>query len=705
MLRKTNVNIVRRFLIPASLLTGAVLAGLLLSPGSAAAATLTNATQVRELTREEAAKRIPVKIRGVIMDEAGDGTGVVVQDDTAAVYVLGENWMIAGLRRGDRVEVEGTSDPGGFAPIVRLQRHRKIGTAPIPDPQHVTFEQLLSGKFDAQWVEVSGIVRSSEPVSYGGLRGKMELATGGERLPIRTSDPINPGSYVDAEVTLRGLCFNQHNVNRQLVSPMLHVPRGSTIHVTTPSPAEPYEMPLTPVAGLLQFTPRGNYGHRVHVRGIVTHYRPGQFLWIREGNRGLKIQTAQNGPVNVGDDVSVLGFPARGEYTPILEDAVFRKNGSTNPPAPVEVTTASTAVENDANLISLEATIRDIKHMFQGSNAVVELDLDWGGESVRAHLELNRGESTPPSWQAESVVRATGISSVSREETGPVSGIWTPSSFRLLLRSPADIAIVTPPPQWTLERVVWLFLAVTIASLLVAAGATLVARRRLKEQAARRALAEAEFAAILKERNRLAREMHDTLAQGLGAISMQLELAKSVIKSNTPAAAQHIETAHKQVRSSLGEARNSIWNMRSQVLEQRDVPGALEDILRQLTDDTGVAAHCKVTGQVRRLSPVMENDLLRIGQEAITNAVKHAQAKHIELAVEFTEKNVTLSVKDDGRGYDGDTTRIKRRGFGLVGMRERAAQLRGELQVTSAPGKGTHVRFTMPVPAQARAAE
>ena len=582
---------------------------------------------------------------------------------------------------------------------MRLQKYRKLGTAPIPEPQRVTYEQLINGKFDAQWVEVSGIVRNSEPANYSSVRGKLELATGGERLAIRTSEPITWGNYVDAEVTLRGVCFNQHNANRQLVSPMLHVPPGSTILVSTPAAAEPFEMPLTPVATLMQFEPQGNYGHRVHVRGVVIHHREGQFLWIRESGRGLKIQSLQAGILREGEEVDVLGFPNRGDYTPILEDAVFRVNKPGAPPAPAAVTTAATAVDHDGDLIEFEATLADCKPVAQGSNVVAELNLTWGTDAVKAILQLPHDQEIPKEWRPGSQLHIAGICNVTRDEIGPASGIWTPRTFRLLLRSTAEVHIVEPPPRWTLERIVWLFVAISVASLLVAAGATMVARQRLREQAARRALAEAEFAAILKERNRVAREIHDTLAQGLGAISMQLELAKNELKTDTASATQHIETAHRQVRGSLAEARNSIWNMRSQVLENRDVPGALEDILRQLTEGTGIEFKCRVGGQSRRLPPVVENDLLRIGQEAITNAVKHAGAKHLEFTFEIYEKQVALLVKDDGCGYNTSTTTFTKRGFGLVGMRERAAQLRGELTVHTEPGKGTEIKFTMPTPA------
>jgi signal transduction histidine kinase len=225
-----------------------------------------------------------------------------------------------------------------------------------------------------------------------------------------------------------------------------------------------------------------------------------------------------------------------------------------------------------------------------------------------------------------------------------------------------------------------------------------VSRKRLREQANRRALAEAEFAAILKERNRMAREIHDTLAQGLSAISMQLELAKRKIIEAPDSVGHTLETAHTLVRQSLNEARNSIWNMRSQALESGDLKSALESVLRHLTDATNVSSKLECLGRPRRLPPVVENHLLRIGQEAITNAAKHAAARNIAVQLEFTDRLVRLTVRDDGHGFDVTQQKQPAKSFGLVGMRERAAQLHGELTVESKPGTGTTVTVTLPAP-------
>ena len=160
-----------------------------------------------------------------------------------------------------------------------------------------------------------------------------------------------------------------------------------------------------------------------------------------------------------------------------------------------------------------------------------------------------------------------------------------------------------------------------------------------------------------------------------------------------------LDEARDPARSSLADARNSIWNMRSQVLETGDLATALRGILKHLTDGRGIAAKVRVKGQARRLAPVTENNLLRIGQEAITNAASHARASEIGVLLEFEPQQLRLSVTDDGCGFDPAQPPLSEGGFGIVGMRERAAELHASLQVLSKPGQGTVVSLCLPLAA------
>jgi len=239
---------------------------------------------------------------------------------------------------------------------------------------------------------------------------------------------------------------------------------------------------------------------------------------------------------------------------------------------------------------------------------------------------------------------------------------------------------------------VWVLAAFLVVALAAVGAVMLASRRRLQDQEHRRAMAEAEFTAILSERNRVAREIHDTLSQSLGAISVQLELARTHAAEISPSARNHLASAHKLARAALAEARESIWNMRSQILERCDLGEALERILTRMTEGTGVTPRMQVEGDRRRLPPVVENNLLRIGQEAITNASKHARPARISVTLTFDGRSIRLAVEDDGAGFQVDAQPGgERRSFGLVGMRERAELIGGTFELTSAPGRGTRV--------------
>jgi signal transduction histidine kinase len=682
----------------------------------AAAQVLTNAAQIRALTAEQTARHLPVRLRGVFLGQnASAEMGFVIADHGEDIYLQGPLAMTSEFSRGDVVEAEGVTDPGGFAPFVQCASVRRVGRGEVPPPRQVSLGDLSNGSLDAQWVEVRGVVRSCEPMPASGRpmpppgtiipsnavarwnerKFKMTLAWGTERLAVQVNDELRPEAYVDAEVRLRGICFSRHNASRQFLNPLLLVPRGVELVVEKPPESDPFQIPLRPVASLLQFDRQEKFGHRVHVRGVVTHHRPGQALWLRDGASGLRVESTQNDPLPVGDVVDVVGFPVSGQYTPALEDAVYRTETRVAPPPPIEMTNLLGLFKHDADLVQFQATLLECRSIGEG----YILTLDLNGLRIEASVQLPNSGSAPPEWLPNSQVRVAGICSVVTTEHGPVSGIWEPKSFRLLLRSRADLTVLRAPSWWTYPHIMLLLGVVAGASVGAVGGVMWFARRRLREQDSRRAMAEAEFAAILSERNRMAREIHDTLAQGLVATSVQLRLAKKQLGQNSGGVGQYLDAAQQLVRESLEEARNSIWNMRSHVLESNDLAGALTGILKQLSEGTGIQATIAVTGKARRLAPVVENNLLRVGQEAITNAARHAHASRIAVTLDFADEQFRLVVSDDGRGFNSAQPPPGDGGFGLVGIRERAAQLKGDLNIRSAPGDGTEIRLSVPLSA------
>jgi ligand-binding sensor domain-containing protein/signal transduction histidine kinase len=205
-----------------------------------------------------------------------------------------------------------------------------------------------------------------------------------------------------------------------------------------------------------------------------------------------------------------------------------------------------------------------------------------------------------------------------------------------------------------------------------------------------------QFSAVLAERNRIAREIHDNLAQDILGISVQLELVARLMPAAAEAAKGHLDRARIQVRNSMTEARRYVWDLRSQELQKKDLPAALRDTTKRLTAENDVEAVVEVTGPSRPLPLPVETNLLRIGQEAINNAVKHARANRIDVTLNFDTRSVRLSIRDDGRGFDSEA-QVADGHFGLIGMRERAEQIGAVLTIDSAQERGTQIEVDVPL--------
>jgi signal transduction histidine kinase len=195
-----------------------------------------------------------------------------------------------------------------------------------------------------------------------------------------------------------------------------------------------------------------------------------------------------------------------------------------------------------------------------------------------------------------------------------------------------------------------------------------------------------------------AREIHDTLAQGLTGVVTQLEAAEAAFQDRPEAARGHLDTARRMARESLGEARRSVHALRPGPLEKGRLVDAIAAVARDWTRTSGVPAVVTSVGEARPLPSETEVTLLRVAQEALANAGRHAGASAVALTLAFGDGQVSLDVTDDGRGFDPAVRRSGNGsgGFGLTAMRERVAALRGSLDVESGPGQGTTVVATIP---------
>jgi signal transduction histidine kinase len=251
----------------------------------------------------------------------------------------------------------------------------------------------------------------------------------------------------------------------------------------------------------------------------------------------------------------------------------------------------------------------------------------------------------------------------------------------------------------------WFYSALALALLVLG---YLVYRWRVLE-------VEAQWAAVLRERGRIAREIHDTLAQGFVGVSVQLELVARLLagsrdrapKSTMEPVVEQLDQARSLVRASLAEARTSIWDLRSGAAgatsppsmdQPEDLPSRLRRSCTRIAGGSSTKVYLQVKGTYRPVSPKIEEELLRIGQEAVANAVRHASATRIDVQLIYEAARVSLRVEDDGRGFTPAAGTDGPEGhYGIRGMQERAGEIDAALSLESTIGEGTRVSVEAPL--------
>ncbi|MEV4625054.1 sensor histidine kinase [Micromonospora sp. NPDC049523] len=211
-------------------------------------------------------------------------------------------------------------------------------------------------------------------------------------------------------------------------------------------------------------------------------------------------------------------------------------------------------------------------------------------------------------------------------------------------------------------------------------------------------LVQAREAGVLDERQRMAREIHDTLAQGLAGILTQLQAAEQTL-DEPPTLRRHMTNAMNLARESLTEARRTVHAVEPEVLAEARLPDAISDVTRRWSEVNHIDAVLTTTGDPRPMHTDVEVTLLRAAQEALANVAKHAKASRVGLTLSYMEDLVTLDVRDDGVGFAPNTKRANgstNGGFGLAGMRQRVQRLAGRLDIESEPGGGTAISASVP---------
>jgi PAS domain S-box-containing protein len=446
--------------------------------------TLTTANAAHSLQLDEAKRGYPVHLQAVVTYYDPDTDSKVgaffACDHTGCICVLVPPRPVLPLQAGSLIDMRGVSEPGNYAPVVLASEVHVIGQAPLPaNPPRRSLAQLLKGADDGQWIEVEGVVRSVAQSGHN-VSIAFALADG----VIRGVTPLVPGvdyaRLVDSRVVVHANAAPVWTKNGQMVGARLLFPSLAQVRIEEPAPADPFSLPARRINSLLRFEPGVRFVHRVRVRGQVTLQWPGRWIYIQDDSEGLFIPTVQKAPLKLGELVDVVGFPAMGEYSLMLEDAVFMPKGSGQAIAATSITVRDAMKgDYDAKLIQIQGRLVSQ----DPTSEYPTLVMSSGGMSFFALLPSGTEAAKVAFWRAGSELQLTGVCSVQVDKylSAQREGAALPMSFRVLLRSPQDVLVLQKPSWWTASRILALL---AICVLIILFGILWVAalKRRVMER-------------------------------------------------------------------------------------------------------------------------------------------------------------------------------------------------------------------------------
>lgn len=411
----------------------------------------------------------------------------------------------------------------------------------------------------------------------------------------------------------------------------------------------------------------------VTVRGVVVLTTP--HVYIQDATGGAEVMPAENTRVKVGDEVQVTGRAQVEGFSISIMDASIASLAGLLPLPAVSITPLQAARGSyDAMFVEVQGRLVSKVHE--------------EGLPIRIRMEAGQQEFYAISSSTEiaaSIGKLKVGSDLLLRGICLVSSAYTEKKvpFALVVRSPNDIKVLTGPPWWTPEHLVGMAIVMLTLGYCVHLAYSHMDQRRHQ--------------AVVAERERLAMEVHDTLAQSFAGLEFQLRALRNCFTQGSETRAverikQELDHTCDLVRQSHDEARRTLTTLRPEILDKAGLSDALSQVGRRMVAASSICMTTEVIGTVRPLPLRVVDACFRIGQEAIANAVKHSHAQKISVALEYTSRTLVLSVTDDGKGFEKEDNN---EGFGLTGMRRRAERIQAKLDIQSS-GQGTCVTVAAP---------
>lgn len=695
-----------------ALAASALLAGS--RPSSCAASVLTNCALVVQQAREARVCAEFDLTATVVARESDDDTGfgLTVFDGTSGLAFEPTHARFPDLRRGDTLRIRGALERNEYdEPIFSISNVSEIIHGPPPEPVEISAEAFKTGMHDNRLVRLTGVVRNVFQDDID-PRFQFLLLTAGRRtvyvaVPIGSTKYRSAAELLGATISVTGMCRrDKRSPTRQ---PYRRIERQLSLFPDGIRIVRPPQMDFTSKTDIatLTFRPPEDIplDGRYRACGRVLAVWHGDKAVLQHlGGSVVRVQFAGKPLPRVGDSVEVVGFPESNLFVLGLTSSLWR------PLAPLA-------------LPELAATNVTVRYLMEDGEGRPMVKVQYCGQPIRIEGQVHsmRGEGLDrrmvlaadgylvPIDPGTSLDLFAGIPVGSRiAVTGTcVMDIddWRPNAtfprvhgFSVVLRAPTDIVVVSRPSWWTPGKLVLVLFSV-LAALLASALLNIVLKRRIERRSRQ---LESEIGARVaseskvKERTRLAVELHDAISQNLTGVAFQLQAVRNCTNAMPPLAARHLDVAEQSLGSCRDELRNCLWDLRNNALECADMNEAIRQTLAPHVGHAELAIRVNVARA--RLSDNIAHALLHIIRELAANAIRHGHATHVRVAGCIDGGRLLFSVTDNGCGFDPENCPGFEEGhFGLMGVRERLDGFEGELSIES-DATGTKVTASMALP-------
>jgi signal transduction histidine kinase len=617
------------------------------------------------------------------LEEGTGAMGFALNDGTASCWV-GSPIAFPNrdqIRSGTRLRVRGVTSGSSFFPDIREAVVEVLGQGELPKPRRVTARELFAVTSDSAWVEVEAKIVG---VEAGGLAFTLVVEIDGltfkADVPEVEDAEERTAALMQRPILLKALVGSTSNAGRQMTNRHLLVPSFDLLTLLEPTSTRA-DIRTKTIGTLLRSD--NDIDEEIRVLGVVTQLGDGG-LYLKDETGSTFVQVVDADHYPPGSEVEVVGYAALAAFLPNLRAAKVKKLGNTEIPEPLPFKAANglrldfhqERVTVTSEFLSLREGLGETVLHCRSGEIYFEA---WLPGRARNALALSPGDE----------LSLTGICEVTT--TRPVPRIEWADGFRIHLPGPAAVTVVRNAPWWTPERML-IALAIALAILAAVFSWNWLLRRRVATQA-ETITQQAEVGIVKDERQRIARELHDTLEQDLTGLSMQLGNLASIIRPQNEPAHQRLSLARKMLRHCRGEARASVTDLRILGLLERSLSDAMRETLPPAAGDADFEFLRE--GTDRRLRATTQNHLMRMAREAVFNAARHGKPGRITVTLRYESESVTLEIDDNGCGFDA-SAKPPTGHFGIIGMRERANKIHATLQVISTVDIGTTLRLTLP---------